>query len=45
MNTKNRARRVVAPNGEVSPGVPAGSTITVADGLENVKEIDWKVWR
>ena len=39
LNTKNRARRVVAPNGEVSHGVPAGSTMTVAEILENVKDI------
>lgn len=39
LNTKKRARRVVAPNGEVSPGVPAGSTMTIAEILENVKDI------
>ena len=39
LNTKKGARRVVAPNGEVSHGVPAGSTMTVAEILENVKDI------
>lgn len=39
LNTKKGARRVVAPNGEVSPGVPAGSTMTIAEILENVKDI------
>ncbi len=39
LNTKKGARRVVAPNGEVSLDVPAGSTMTVAEILENVKDI------
>ena len=39
LNTKKGARRVVAPNGEVSHGVPAGSTMTIAEILENVKDI------
>lgn len=39
LNTKKGARRVVAPNGEVSLDVPAGSTMTIAEILENVKDI------